>query len=310
MAIGEDDDVDIDIIDAHFHLWALDEYRYPWLQDDSMIPFRYGDYGAIRRDYLIADYQRDSSAHNISAAVHMEAEWRRDDPVAETRWVQGIAERHGFPNAIVAQAWFGDDNIAAVLSAHAAFPLVRGVRQKPPAAPTPERVIRGASLSMDDPVWRDGYALLARHDMSYDLQTPYWHLPEAAELARDFPATTVILDHTGLPVDRTADGLSAWRRALEEFAEAPNTYLKISGLGIAARPWRVDENRPIIEDAISIFSVDRCMFASNFPVDGLVADFDIIFDGFKEVVRGLPLADRKKLFFDNALRVYCPKLSD
>ena len=153
MTISDKTHDDIDIIDAHFHLWDLDDYRYPWLQDDPMIPFRYGDYGTIRRNYLIADYRRDSSAHNVIAAVHMEAEWKRDDPVAETRWVQGIAERHGFPNAIVAQAWFADENIAAVLSAHAAFSLVRGVRQKPPAASTPDQVIRGAPRSMDDPAW-------------------------------------------------------------------------------------------------------------------------------------------------------------
>jgi predicted TIM-barrel fold metal-dependent hydrolase len=59
------------IIDAHFHLWALDEYRYPWLQDEEIIPFRYGNYGALRKDYLLVDYGRDSAAHEVVAAVHM-----------------------------------------------------------------------------------------------------------------------------------------------------------------------------------------------------------------------------------------------
>ena len=51
------------------------------------------------------------------------------------------------------------------------------------------------------------------------------------------------------------------------------------------------------------------MFANNFPVDGLVADFDTIFQGYKDVVRGLPRDDQKKLFHDNALRFYRLELS-
>jgi predicted TIM-barrel fold metal-dependent hydrolase len=42
---------------------------------------------------------------------------------------------------------------------------------------------------MDDPRWRRGYALLERHGLSYDLQTPWWHLDAAADLAHAFPRT-------------------------------------------------------------------------------------------------------------------------
>ncbi|MGT2493682.1 amidohydrolase family protein [Cupriavidus basilensis] len=52
---------------------------------------------------------------------------------------------------------------------------------------------------MDDERWRRGYALLARHGLSYDLQAPWWNLDQAAALARDFPGTRIILNHTGLP---------------------------------------------------------------------------------------------------------------
>ena len=36
---------------------------------------------------------------------------------------------------------------------------------------------------MVDPRWRRGYALLAQRGFSFDLQTPWWHLGEAADLA-------------------------------------------------------------------------------------------------------------------------------
>ena len=40
-----------------------------------------------------------------------------------------------------------------------------------------------------DAKWRAGYAQLARNGLRFDLQTPWWHLAEAARLAADFPDT-------------------------------------------------------------------------------------------------------------------------
>jgi len=157
---------------------------------------------------------------------------------------------------------------------------------------------------MDDPKWRAGYALLDRYRFSFDLQTSYWHLAEAAELARDFPGISILINHTGLPVDRTAEGLSGWRATLELVAAEPNTALKISGLGVEGQPWSLAANAPVIRDAIRIFGSDRCCFASNYPVDRLVASFDAIFGGFKAAVAELPAEDQRKLFHDTAIRLY------
>ena len=53
------------IVDAHQHFWDLDRNYLPWLCDQPPIPFRYGDYGALRRNYLPADYRRDSRRHDV-----------------------------------------------------------------------------------------------------------------------------------------------------------------------------------------------------------------------------------------------------
>jgi predicted TIM-barrel fold metal-dependent hydrolase len=157
---------------------------------------------------------------------------------------------------------------------------------------------------MDDPRWRRGYALLERHGLSFDLQTPWWHFDAAAQLADDFPNTTMIVNHTGLPSDRSADGLARWRAAMEHLARSPNVCLKISGLGQTNLPWTVGANGGIVRDAIAIFGVERCMFASNFPVDSLCASFAAIFDGFREIVADRGDAHQRMLFHDNAVRIY------
>ena len=297
---------DLPIIDAHHHFWDLNMGRHPWLCGDERIPFRYGDYSAICRNYLVEDYQRDTERHNVVKTVHMEAEWVNNDPVGETQWLHQLHDETGYPHAVIGQAWFAREDIAEVLAGHAGYPLVRSVRQKPAAASSPERFVAGAPGSMADPAFRAGYRHLANHGLHYDLQTPWWHLGEAADLARDFPDTLIILNHTGLPADRSAQGLAGWRAGMERFADQPNTMVKISGIGVPGERWSVELNRDVVRQTIEIFGVERAMFASNFPVDGLCGSFDEIFSGFKEISAPLGAAAQAALFHDNAMRVYRP----
>ena len=280
-----------EIVDAHQHFWDLERNPYPWLQDQPLAEFRYGDYAALKRNYLPHDYRRDAARQNVVATVHMEAEWARHDPVAESAWLHEIADRHGLPNAVIGWADFGREDIAEVLAGHAQYPLLRSIRQKP--------------VSMADTQWRQGYALLARHGFHYDLQAPWGRLGEAAALARDFPDTLIILNHTGLTSARDEPALAGWRAALEEFAAEGNTAIKISGLGLPGQPWTAAANRRVVRQAIEVFGVSRAMFASNWPVDSLAADsFDTVFDGFQEIVSDFSEADRCRLFCDNAMAFY------
>lgn len=292
------------IVDSHQHFWNLTRNYYPWLCDKEPIPFRYGDYSAIRRNYLPDDLKRDSAGLDLRMTVHMEAEWDRADPVAETRWLEGLNAATGLPTACIGHAEFERATIGEVLAGHAASRLMRGIRQKPAAAPTAAEAKRGAAGSMDDPAWRDGYALLEKFGLSYDLQTPWWHLDAAAELAADFPRTTIIINHTGLPADRSAEGIAAWRAGLERVAAQDNVAIKISGLGQRGLPWTVEANAPIVRDTIAIFGAERCMFASNYPVDSLAGAYRDIFAGFHAAVADRSESDQRKLFHDNAVRIY------
>ncbi|MEK9719808.1 MAG: amidohydrolase family protein, partial [Quisquiliibacterium sp.] len=236
--------------------------------------------------------------------VYVEAEWDRADPLGETAWIHQIAADHGLPCGVVAQAWLDAPDAHEVLSAQAAFDLVRSVRHKPAAATSPDAARRGQPGSMDDQAWRRGFALLQGLGLHFDLQTPWWHLDAAAQLAADFPGTTIILNHTGLPADRSADGLRRWRSALEGLAKQPNTCIKISGIGLPGLEWTIERNGPVVRDAIEIFGTQRAMFASNFPVDSLVGSYHQIFDGFRRIVDKLPEADQQRLFCENALQIY------
>ena len=110
--------------------------------------------------------------------------------------------------------------------------------------------------------------------------------------------------HTRCRTTAAKKALAGWRAALEIAAAQPNVAIKISGLGRPGLPWTLTANGPIIRDTINIFGPERCMFASNFPVDGLTGSFQMIYGGFRAAVSNRPIEERRMLFHDNAVRIY------
>lgn len=291
------------IVDAHQHFWEPDINPHPWLRPGAKIPFRYGDYSAIKRRYLPDDYRRDADGRPIVQSVYIETEWEPTDPLGETRYASGLPATWGLPNAIVAQAWLDRADAAAVLAGQAAFPLVRSVRHKPGGPGSPAEVGRSRTL-MSDRTWRAGFARLAPLGLHFDLQTPWWNLDEAIELARDFPDTTIILNHAGLPAQRDRDGLAGWRAAMARFAACANVAVKVSGIGQKDVAWTAEGNGWIVRTALDLFGADRAMFGSNFPVDSLCASLPEIVDGFRTIVAPLPHDEQAAFFAGTARRVY------
>ena len=288
------------IVDAHQHFWDTRLGRNPWLCEIPQIPFRYGDYAAIRRPYLPVDYYTDSAPINIAASVYIETEWCKDDPVGEMDWIANLKLNERLPTVAVAQAWLDRGDRAEVLESHAARSFVRSVRHKPRSNLAPG----GGPGGMTEADWREGFALLKSLNLRFDLQTPWWHLGEARKLADAFPSTQIILNHTGLPGDRCEENISKWYSAMRDLAGAPNVTVKISGLGQPAKAWTIESNRNVVLRTIDLFGVDRCMFASNFPVDSLCGTFKEIFLGFSKIVADFSAQEREALFAENAMRTY------
>jgi predicted TIM-barrel fold metal-dependent hydrolase len=283
------------IVDAHHHLWQLSggPLYYPWLQDAQPHDFFLGDYGALKRDYLPADYRRDASEHEVAKTVHVEAECSREQQVAETRWLSELNTRYGMPNAIVAHAWFHTQNAEEVLAQQKAFPLVRGIRSKP-----------ADEAMMRDPRWLAGLRLLRKYDFSWDLRVKTWELEAAARVCAGIPDIRVVLNHAGFPWDRSEAGLDMWRRGMRALAACEQVYCKLSCLCLREGAWDYEDNRRIVLETIELFGVERCMFASNFPVDGLRVSYGQMFDDFKRMTAEFSEVERRALFHDNAAAFY------
>lgn len=297
----------IRVLDAHHHFWQLDPpgpLYYPWLQDAEPHDFFLGDYSALKRNYLPTDYRDDSVSFNVVGTVHVEAECSREQQVAESQWLSALAATDGLPSAIVAHAWFHTDNAAQVLAEQAGFELVRGIRSKPVTTSRPEHSPLTVAGSMQDPSWRAGFARLKTYGLSWDLRVPAWHLAEAAAVCREQPDIPVVLNHTGFPWNRSKEGLAMWRQGMQVLAQCEQVYCKLSCLCLPDQSWQFASNRDRVLETIDMFGIERCMFASNFPVDGLRVSYQQMFTDFFHMVADFSVSDQQALFHDNAARFY------
>ena len=298
--------VDFRIIDSHHHLFNLDQIYYPWLTDCPDKKFFLGNYDNIKKNYLLEDYLLDAGGLPIIQTVHVEAEADHDKPIDETRWLDTLRKDTGKPSALVAHAWLHKKDTEETLSAQASFEAVRGIRSKPVTSASPSERIGVAQQigSMSDPKWKKGIGLLRKYNFSWDLRVPYWHLSDAAEICNVYPDLLVVIEHTGLPWDRTEQGLEEWRNGMSKLAKYPNVFLKISELGLGRAPWDYVRNRAIVREAIEMFGFKRSMFGSNFPVAGLRINFVDQVKSIASMVSDCSCDEREQLFFETAKMFY------
>jgi predicted TIM-barrel fold metal-dependent hydrolase len=102
--------------------------------------------------------------------------------------------------------------------------------------------------------------------------------------------------------------MAAWSQGMRRMADCPNIALKITGIPMTDWNYSVTTLRPVVLDSIEIFGVERTMFGSNFPIDGLHGSFDNLFDAYREIVSGFSDDEIRGMFHDNAERLY--KLSE
>jgi predicted TIM-barrel fold metal-dependent hydrolase len=293
------------VVDPHHHLWDLENNSYPWLQQEPPPQLVCGDIRPIRRSYMPHDLKEDIGTLPVIKTVHLQCDWNPADPVGETRWLDGQADQYALPSGIVAFARLQDDNVGEVLDGHVnASGRLRGIRQILNWHSDSVLTFGAPQELMRTSQWRRGFAMLAPRGLSFDLQIYPHQMVEADELAMLFPETSLIINHAGMPVDRSEDGLSIWREGLRRLAKHENVSAKISGLGMVDHKWTVDSIRPIVEEVIAIFGIKRLMFASNFPVDKLYSNYSDIWNSFAHITASYSLDERRALFGANAERIY------
>ena len=75
------------IIDAHHHLWELDEMNHTWLAERGVKRF-FGDPSPIQKNYFVPDFKTDNGNIPIVGSVHVQCGVALEHNVKETEFVQ------------------------------------------------------------------------------------------------------------------------------------------------------------------------------------------------------------------------------
>ncbi len=293
------------IIDTHHHLWEV--RNYPWLVAPPS-PKIFGEsYEPLRFDYLIDDLRVDFNGHDVVKSVHVQAHYDARDPVGETRWLQGVADRHGFPHAITGHAHLADDRVEEMLDAHAQYENFRGIRDHvmwEPSRKAWQAVERpDFCLSME---WRRGVALLATRELHCELQGFPNQFDYFSELVGSLPQVRFCLVHAGLLTGGDPASIELWEQGLGRLAPLKNLFVKCSGVNNvnwgAPRPYAPVARQ--YNTLLDMFGADRCFFGSNFPVEKLKSTYTSLLATVKMALAHRPATEQRAFFHDTAARFY------
>tara|TARA_Y100000588_G_scaffold390762_1_gene497183 strand:+ start:1224 stop:2096 length:873 start_codon:yes stop_codon:yes gene_type:complete len=285
----------LDFVDTHFHLWDLNDPNlyYEIFEEDYGHPVIGDAWDRLKgSNYLIENFLSDISNSNVIKAIHVQAAIGISDPVNESAWLQGLADRTGFPNAIVAYSNLKDPNVEKELERHLEHPNVKGIRD----------FSDGDYLI--DPIFHRGYALLEKFNLIASVDVAWENMGKLKNLAKKYPNISCVLDHCGFPTSRTDDYFQNWKNELSTLAEAENIICKISGLGMADQQWTTDSIRPWVLSCIEAFGPDRCVFATNWPVDKLFSDYNTVINAYTEIISEFSKSEQIAMFSANAEKLY------
>ena len=311
----------IPICDPHFHMWDLVGRPNPNLGaavEENLPAYVAADYRADV-DTLPSELRLVSRVHVETVVGQMEG-GQVVDTVGETRWVcdQLRATAPECPFGLVAYVHLARDprETERVLQAHAevAGERLRGVRMILNHHPdNPEltwpQVESGELMRL--PAFRESLALLASRDLSFDLSCNPHQISDAVTVLGRLPELRVVVNHLGFLHDgEDAAHEQLWRDGMQALAALPNVYIKLSMLWFARAGYHQDpakeaEVRDRVLEAIEIFGCDRCMFASNYPVDKAMGiSIAQLYEQFLSWTADRPTAERAALFHDSAVQAY------
>ncbi len=289
------------MIDAHHHIWRQKDL--PWLLGPER-PRIFGPYAPIKRDYPIEEYLTDIKKTGIEKSVYVQANWAPNWWADEIAWVDGVANRTGWPHAIVGYLDFTRGDVRPALEKVKDSLRLRGFRQQYHWHENPlYRFAPGPHQFGTDTVHRN-IAQLADYGWSFDLQVFAPQMQDAAALTKACPDVTFVLQHAGMLEDTTMAGWAAWREGMKRLADCDNVVTKLSAFGTFIHRNDPDFIAEVVGETVGLFGANRCLFGSNFPIEKLWTSYGDLISAFKKATAGLPKGQQKAIFNDTAARVY------
>ena len=292
----------LEIVDAHVHFWMPATHK--WVAKAVSEPPFVGKYN-FSPAYLPEDYRKDAEGYHVTHLVHVEAGWGKDE-VGETVWLDSIADKDALrtPQAIVGHCDLSSELAREVIQRHCQSKRFKGIRQLLYYHPTKSVPFMAPHDDyFTDPKWLSGVSLLQEFNLSLEFLIDATQTHRAAQVARQFPNVKFMLEHCGIAYS-TNEKTTLWREGLAELASQSNVYCKVSGMFWDCPGWTQESVMKRTQPCFDLFGLDRCVFASNFPVDRMNVSFSDVIACLQPIMQRYTPEERDKYFSGNAKKFY------
>ncbi|MBP5896159.1 amidohydrolase family protein [Streptomyces sp. LBUM 1486] len=280
------------LVDAHHHLWDLDQRPQPWLDDPSV--------ASIRRTFTPDDLRSTATQPVAGRRLHSTVVVQCVADVPETEDLLALAAREPLIGAVVGWADLTSPAIGDVLDRLLAGP-----------GGTYLRSLRHLVQSETDPGWLQrpeverGLAAARDRGLRYDVLVRDHQLDQAIRLAERIPDLPQVLDHAGKPSIARGE-LADWERQIHLLAAHSQVVCKVSGLITEADhdTWTTADIRPVWDVLLSAFGPDRLMFGSDWPVANLAGGWNRWAATVDELLTDCSANDIQALLADTATTFY------
>jgi L-fuconolactonase len=280
--------LDFPIIDSHVHLLDLRRFSYGWTADEP----------TLARDWGIDELVRSAKPLMIEGVVFVEVDVDMPQYLNEADWVDGLAQAdRRLKGAVVCLPLERGAAVEGEIARVADLKTTRGVRRLIQSQPDPEFMLR--------PGFIEALKLLPKYGLSFDICIRHPQFANTLEMVRRCPEVSFVLDHIAKPAIK--DGLvEPWRTHIRELADLPNVVSKLSGLTTEAAhdAWEPEQLRPYIDHVAACFGADRLLYGGDWPVSKLAGDYLQWLTVLEAVTAHFSAEERRKLFCENARRVY------
>ena len=283
------------------HLWDMSTGSYPWLMEPEVNELPFAKIDDLAVDYRLIEYQQETSAIELAGFVHVEAAWDPKDPAAETRWLSGALQGIETPYSLVAHGNLLNDDFPELLAEHRSLSnRVVGIRQILNFHTDPKYTFTDNPEIMQNQTWRRNFAHLGDQGMGFDLQIFADQADAAAQLARDFPQTKMAINHFLMPIHFDSADIELWKIEMAKLAKFENIAIKLSGLYMYHRDWSKAMLNTLIDTALELFTPERVMWGSNFPVDRQFVTLEKLLADFEESLIRFDQATRDSVMWKSA----------
>lgn len=260
-------------LDAHIHLWELNDGEHFWLRDKV---------AGLHRDFTEDDLRALRAKCDVGGAIVVQA----CHTIRETKkWLQR-AEKSDQLAGVVGWLDLFSDKLEDEVREYRQSPKFVGLR------PLPGDSFGGNWLS--DPRSKLAIKTLQALDVSIDTLHRVEDLPRARAFFREFPGLRLVLNHGGRPAVMTSI-VEPWRSEIQAFAKETSAVVKCSGLvERAGIEWSKDSVKPYVATLIEAFGTRRVMFATNWPVITISSTYDLWVNTLVQILDELGLSKDEK----------------